>query len=538
MNSDWLFSVLALVVILTLPRPAELSCPKACNCIRRLVICNKPLNRSEVTEIATNITRPEIVEMLLLSYQNFLELDLCEFKSYTNLKRLSITFSKLQKIPRDVSKCLPKVQQMFLNNNQIEEILRNDFRWYHNVRTLNLENNNIKSIRPNTFQNLTFLIDISFRGNKLEQLLEDSFVGLTDLRRLDLSYNKLTYIPNNVFPTIKAIGALWLNHNQINVIASFTFHSLQMLKIELSNNNIQTFLPNTFQNTTIDSFYINENPLKCSCSMLTLLVQTTVSIHGKCAPPEQVKTQSINDVVREEVDPCLELNLCNDDAKKINILKTHLKGPINETKDCPAMVSSNENVTLILIIIIGVLIVVVAISTVIAYQYRKKYSATALVTSDISIIAYSDNNNTLTGKSKNSKHNPASGYVETLQNSSDKDVMLKDMRRKISKVVFGNLQVRNPNNSNGVLPPETPITDKPLDNSTAPTQQQKTARPAPYRKRNIQSTPVFQPSIDEEDVNDEENVKTEDNNKPAIQRSQHLSNGREKSFTNKTYETD
>lgn len=544
--------VLKLAVIIVMLHVVEtqqnIDCPSFCMCFPTMINCegdDKELtSQEELESLEKNVSHPERVGVMMLMHQTFEEIDLCKLKAYTNLRRLQITYSKLNRIPRNISNCLPNVKEVILSSNNINEIGKTDLLMYQNVKKLDLSKNKIKTIPGRVFKTMNSLLDLHLQGNGIKELTFESFYGLNDVRTLDLSDNQLEYIPNNVFPRIKALGALRLNRNNITDIANKAFKGLEVMKLELSGNKATTLYRTTFINSTIHAISINDNNLECTCDNLLLLVKTVSLIDGNCKSSSQVESQQINEVIRNEVDPCQKSNLCNNDKVKISILRKHLKQPINKTQNCQSKsagrvmynekaVKNSKKQTFILSITVGVLVVVLGISTFIGYRYRKKYSGTALVTSDITISSYQDNNNDIKPDKFNINKNNAPVYVETLQHSTDKDVTLKNMRRKISKVVFGNLQLKNPNNNTNVFPVETPITNKVVDAIPL----KKVGNLPPYRKKNIYTPPDIHQSIDEEEVcTEEENHKDKKGQLPSANptSNDHPINGHK----NKAYEKD
>jgi len=163
------------------------------------------------------------------------------------------------------------------------------------------------------------------------------------------------------------------------------------------------------------------------CQTLLSLRRVGFTIFGKCNTPIEFKTKSPLEAIRIMTDPCTDKLYCQEDP---SILE-HLKSMDNRNETCPVAPKTKDNkLTMVLLITIGVLMTIIIVSAIVGYSYKKRYSGTALVTSDINMNGFQGND----GKYiRDTTH-----YVETLEEEAgNKDVTIKSVRRKISNAIFG-----------------------------------------------------------------------------------------------------
>ena len=453
------------------------NCPEGCKCGYTIFCRDRAVSMQELIALGdgtfkyTNKTR-----IMVFSYQNFTEFDMCIFKRFKVLAEFVLTFSKLKMVPRNLD-CIKGlgIQNVQLNNNEIEELAADDFKGYQSVSYLRLNYNKIKRLRADTFQHLERVLDLRLEGNQIEYIEPNTFRGIENLRSLGLHENLLSIIPNNVFQPIKNIGRLNLNNNRLTTLGGTAFAYLRVVKLDLRSNQLGRISSTTFLNSTMDSLNLDDNPLECFCQTLLSLRRVSSTIFGKCNIPKEFKSKSPTNAIRIMTDPCTDKLYCQEDPKILD----HLKDMDNRNETCPVAPEPKKDskITMVLLITIGVLVMIIIASTIVGYSYKKRYSGTALVTSDVNMNGFQGND----GKYiRDTTH-----YVETLEEEAgNKDVTIKSVRRKISNAIFG------PSRKQSI--PNTAL----VNGISEPKHQEPVKHGSPRRKKTVFVSP---PVIEEEE---------------------------------------
>lgn len=87
---------------------------------------------------------------------------------------------------------LPRLENLYLDNSQIQEIDSNAFIGLLRLRELNLSNNQITTIAPHAFAGLGNLISLNLSFNNLRYIDPALFVDLPRLQRLYIDHEKLS----------------------------------------------------------------------------------------------------------------------------------------------------------------------------------------------------------------------------------------------------------------------------------------------------------------------------------------------------------
>ena len=135
---------------------------------------------------------------------------------------------------------------------------------------------------------------ISFGNNKIKSFPADTFKNYTQLVLLNMGYNSISII--NRFHS-KNLKKLYLDNNQITHVPEDTFRDTPLLSyIRLYNNDITRLSSRTFEHLDqIKYIFLYNNPLQCDCGLRWLYnVNQEYSIQFKyqlnnflCATPPQ-----------------------------------------------------------------------------------------------------------------------------------------------------------------------------------------------------------------------------------------------------------
>lgn len=124
-----------------------------------------------------------------------------------NLKILRLEHSDINQLLNisDISSKLPKLEQLYLSNNEIadlSELLITKLSELPELKVLDLSNNKIAQL-PDSLSELAKLKDLNLSNNQITNLPE-TFNDLTNLTEINLSNNKLTSYPKQLDALITA----------------------------------------------------------------------------------------------------------------------------------------------------------------------------------------------------------------------------------------------------------------------------------------------------------------------------------------------
>ncbi|XP_076886282.1 receptor-like protein 32 [Bidens hawaiensis] len=194
------------------------------------------------------------------------------FSRLTRLSRLSVSTNSLTgSIPNSGGSLPNSLQELLLDNNNLTGPIPQSLNKLKNLKRLKLQQNQLSVEFPELTQlgTLNFLdvsnnfisgdlpaalpanlIELTMRNNSLKGNIPASLVvSSVYLQVLDLSYNNLTgSLPPELF-THPSLQQLTLSHNQLQRVlipANLNRNSInnsELIAVDLSNNNINGFLP-------------------------------------------------------------------------------------------------------------------------------------------------------------------------------------------------------------------------------------------------------------------------------------------------------
>ncbi|XP_078404028.1 oligodendrocyte-myelin glycoprotein [Cetorhinus maximus] len=213
------------------------TCPSECSCTQndRFVDCSS----KGLTELPENIQ--DNIISLNISHNDIKDLD-DKLKNFTNLRFLDISNNLLTRMPTEFPRAL---WEIYAANNRIKVLEKGDTVTQWNLRTLDLSNNLIKRsyLIKNTLSSLKLL---NFSGNRFWAIPTNT---PHNLEVLDLSHNNLQNILPDTFRQGR-LSKLYLNNNSFRLIPNGTFD-------QLTNLQLITLYGNLWQCNSQDSqFYL------------------------------------------------------------------------------------------------------------------------------------------------------------------------------------------------------------------------------------------------------------------------------------------
>eukprot|EP00062_Callorhinchus_milii_P003774 gi/632941422/ref/XP_007885856.1/ PREDICTED: leucine-rich repeat-containing G-protein coupled receptor 4 [Callorhinchus milii] len=117
------------------------------------------------------------------------------FQNLSELQSLTLTGTRINRIPPDLCQQLKMLRFLDLSYNQIKELP--SFEGCAALEEISLKHNEIKEIKSDTFQGLASLHLLDLSKNQISTIHKNAFISLSELTNLDISSNQLTYFPTS-----------------------------------------------------------------------------------------------------------------------------------------------------------------------------------------------------------------------------------------------------------------------------------------------------------------------------------------------------
>ncbi|CAB0008831.1 unnamed protein product [Nesidiocoris tenuis] len=168
----------------------------------------------------------------------------------TDLRSMDVSYNDIRSLPPDSGLTnLRRLQNLYMQNNDISELYSESLTGLTTLRVLNLSSNKIESIPEGFFASSRDVREIHLQNNSLYELGRGVFHRLEQLLVLDLSTNQLSsnQIDDGTFVGLIRLIILNLSHNSLTRIGAKTFKDLFFLQIlDLRNNSISFIEDNAF----------------------------------------------------------------------------------------------------------------------------------------------------------------------------------------------------------------------------------------------------------------------------------------------------
>lgn len=156
------------------------------------------------------------------SGHNFKSVERSDFKSMSNLERLTLYGNKISVIADDAFDYLAKLKHINLDNCGIRKISRNLFSKLPQIQTLSLIRNSLRNIPENAFENMPNLKSLTLTENRIGKLPEKLLQNNSDIAKFYCRLCKLDKIGIN-FALIPSIREIFLEDNEC-IDENFSFH--------------------------------------------------------------------------------------------------------------------------------------------------------------------------------------------------------------------------------------------------------------------------------------------------------------------------
>lgn len=190
---------------------------------------------SGIVRVKECIINPENLKSIDLSQNSISELENYEFRNYSSLNHMNLSFNQIIDLPRNVFKN-QKLKKLTLSHNQLQALPFQVFAM-EDMTELDLSFNYLGTFLDHFFKFNKYIEILLLNNNRISKLTSNALADLTELKRLDLSYNALQHIAKGLFDSLNQLEYLNLAENPLTDLASGTFRGLRNLRdLNLSGN--------------------------------------------------------------------------------------------------------------------------------------------------------------------------------------------------------------------------------------------------------------------------------------------------------------
>ncbi|GIY43020.1 hypothetical protein CDAR_177881 [Caerostris darwini] len=202
-------------------------------------------------------------------------------ESVEDLKQLDIENTRaLRGVIWEILEPLKNLRILSIYDNSIKT-LGSEFSQYasKNLERFSLYFTETETIKPGVFADFPKLNEVAIFNGKLRTLTRDIFPTPWNGYSLFFSANQLTEIPKGLFSQMPNLQYLILSRNQLSVLPQDAF-----------DGNFGG----------IKYLTLDNNPLKCDCSMKWIITDKPEMLRGKCEMPKDKQGKNLKDLVPED----------------------------------------------------------------------------------------------------------------------------------------------------------------------------------------------------------------------------------------------
>ena len=210
---------------------------------------------------------PDHLKHLNLSHNSLKTVD---FQPPKLLRILDLSHNRFSEIRNAVFSTFPVLNTLLLNVNLLTFLSKEMFgdNEYEMLEKLSIAGNKIKTIEDGAFNSLKKLQALNLASNMISSLSNSTFIGLDSLEFLDASNNKISHVESGTFKHLQSIKYLYLKSNRLKNVP----HGVPMAEwLDISDNLISQINETEKESLyTSEFFNLANNPLHCDCKLLWL----------------------------------------------------------------------------------------------------------------------------------------------------------------------------------------------------------------------------------------------------------------------------
>ena len=281
------------------------------------------------------------------------EIDENLFANLSHLINLNFSGNKLRYFPRSI-RCMNNLVELDISKNELINI-PDELIYLKNLKKLNISYNKIQLIQMNLFANLFSLEELYCNNNLITNMQGINnytiFNSIQNLKILDISYNQLQeYIIFKQLPNLEKIN---ISYNKLQNILGLSACS-KLIEIDCSNNGMKQFPTDFFSIINLHSLNLKGNELNNLPGLIYLmdnLVQLNIEGNPMRQAPNlkyanitQIKQYCQSKLSNEELQNMPE-NLKQNYYRKINNMnnnKTNKNAEINRNSPLFNYIKNNS----------------------------------------------------------------------------------------------------------------------------------------------------------------------------------------------------
>lgn len=187
----------------------------------------------------------------------------------SQVKRLRLNNQDLGHLPNNIGYLFPQLEKLAANSLGVKFVERINFKKMLQLEVLDLSQNSIEEISYEAFYDLEKVKEIILKKNQLKSFHWKTFLNNPSLDKIDLSFNQIKPIELNNLRNIN-VQKLYLNNNQLNSIPDNSFHEMEsLMSISINDNNLEVLNSSTFmKNPELTTIYASDNKIRILISDL------------------------------------------------------------------------------------------------------------------------------------------------------------------------------------------------------------------------------------------------------------------------------
>ncbi|KAM5148875.1 osteomodulin [Mantella aurantiaca] len=202
---------------------------------------------------------PSRIQQLYLQHNEIESVNMKSFTNATNLREINLSYNRLKshKIDNGVFAKSPHLHQIYLNNNELEEI---PSPFSTSIERIFLGTNKINKIKEQDLQGLVNVTMLDICNNRIESIKGKTLSKMTKLMQLNICNNKLNSMPANLPFSLMYLS---LENNSISKIPDDYFKKLpNLIAIRMSHNKLEEVAMNMFNLPQLMELNLGHNKLK------------------------------------------------------------------------------------------------------------------------------------------------------------------------------------------------------------------------------------------------------------------------------------
>ncbi|XP_057322352.1 insulin-like growth factor-binding protein complex acid labile subunit [Microplitis mediator] len=168
------------------------------------------------------------LKILTVSHMKLEKIEADAFKFLGHLVELDMSHNKILYFPAHALETLLDLKTFRLDNNELSNLP--DICSLKNLENFSISNNNISSISESEFCNLSKIKRLNLSSNSLDKIPAGIFDKMTSLEELNLSKNRIVTLPDNWISSEINLQYLYLNDNLFPNFSSLSLASEKNIK--------------------------------------------------------------------------------------------------------------------------------------------------------------------------------------------------------------------------------------------------------------------------------------------------------------------